>query len=96
MEKRNKEKSELYNMIDNSNGYYKTSGTDSRSMMNVVPDSVDLEAKFVKESAAAGMSNLKGHRSAGGIRASIYNAMSLEGVQYLVDFMKKFMAENPA
>lgn len=100
MEKRNKEKSELlYNMIDNSNGYYKNPlALDSRSMMNVVfrlPNE-DLEAKFVKESAAAGMSNLKGHRSAGGIRASIYNAMSLEGVQYLVDFMKKFMAENPA
>ncbi len=100
MEKHNKEKSALlYDMIDNSNGYYKNPlALDSRSMMNVVfrlPNE-DLEAKFVKESAAAGMSNLKGHRSAGGIRASIYNAMSLEGVQYLVDFMKKFMAENPA
>ena len=56
----------------------------------------DLEAKFAKVSAAAGMSILKGHRSAGGIRASIYNAMPVEGIQFLVDFMKKFMENNPA
>ncbi|MBM6799788.1 3-phosphoserine/phosphohydroxythreonine aminotransferase, partial [Coprobacillus cateniformis] len=54
----------------------------------------DLDAKFVKESIAAGMSNLKGHRSVGGIRASIYNAMPLDGVQTLLDFMKKYEEEN--
>ena len=54
----------------------------------------ELDAKFVKESVAAGMSNLKAHRSTGGLRASIYNCMPIEGVEYLVDFMKKFEAEN--
>ena len=54
----------------------------------------DLDAKFVKESIEAGMTNLKGHRAVGGIRASIYNAMPLEGVQKLVAFMKKFEDEN--
>ena len=54
----------------------------------------DLDAKFVKESIEAGMTNLKGHRLVGGIRASIYNAMPYEGVEYLVNFMKKFAEEN--
>lgn len=89
----------IYDFIDASNGYYKNPNEKaSRSKMNVVfrlPNE-DLEAKFAKESAAAGMSNLKGHRSAGGIRASIYNAMPVEGIQFLVDFMKKFMENNPA
>lgn len=100
MAKINKEKSDmLYNVIDSSNGYYVNPvEKGSRSKMNVVfrlPNE-ELEAKFVKESQAAGMSNLKGHRSVGGIRASIYNAMPVEGIKYLVEFMKKFMAENPA
>lgn len=100
MAKINKEKSDmLYDLIDSSNGYYVNPvEKGSRSKMNVVfrlPNE-DLEAKFVKESQAAGMSNLKGHRSVGGIRASIYNAMPVDGIKYLVEFMKKFMAENPA
>ncbi len=100
MAKINKEKSDmLYDVIDSSNGYYVNPvEKGSRSKMNVVfrlPNE-ELEAKFVKESQAAGMSNLKGHRSVGGIRASIYNAMPVEGIKYLVEFMKKFMAENPA
>ena len=69
---------------------------DSRSIMNVtfVTGDKDLDAKFVKESEAAGFVNLKGHRSVGGMRASIYNAMPEEGVQKLVEFMKKFELEN--
>lgn len=68
----------------------------SRSLMNVpfVTGDADLDAKFIKEATAAGFANLKGHRSVGGMRASIYNAMPVEGVQALVDFMKKFEAEN--
>ncbi|PKK40690.1 Phosphoserine aminotransferase [Clostridiaceae bacterium JG1575] len=88
----------LYDFIDGSNGYYKNPNDKaSRSKMNVVfrlPNE-ELEAKFVKESVAQGMSNLKGHRSVGGIRASIYNAMPVEGVEHLVAFMKRFMEENP-
>ena len=65
-------------------------------MMNVTfrTDSDDLNAKFAKESAAAGMSNLKGHRSVGGMRASIYNAMPIEGVEKLVAFMERFEKVN--
>lgn len=65
-------------------------------MMNVTfrTDSDDLNAKFIKETAAAGMSNLKGHRSVGGMRASIYNAMPYEGVETLVRFMEKFEKDN--
>lgn len=100
MQKKNKEKADLlYKTIEESDGYYKNpNAQDSRSMMNVVfrlPNE-ELEAKFAKESQEAGMSNLKGHRSVGGIRASIYNAMPLAGVEKLVEFMKKFKEENPA
>ncbi|MBE7054229.1 MAG: 3-phosphoserine/phosphohydroxythreonine aminotransferase, partial [Ruminococcaceae bacterium] len=59
-----------------------------------VTDSEELNAKFIKESKAAGLVNLKGHRSVGGMRASIYNAMPVEGVKALVEFMKKFETEN--
>ena len=64
--------------------------------MNVpfVTGNDELNAKFIKEATAAGFVNLKGHRTVGGMRASIYNAMPVEGVQALVDFMKKFEAEN--
>ena len=64
--------------------------------MNVpfVPGDADLDAKFVKEAKEAGFENLKGHRSVGGMRASIYNAMPMEGVEKLVEFMRKFEAEN--
>jgi phosphoserine aminotransferase len=68
----------------------------SRSLMNVpfVTGNEELDAKFVKEATAAGFVNLKGHRSVGGMRASIYNAMPKEGVEALVAFMKKFEEEN--
>lgn len=64
--------------------------------MNVpfVTGNAQLDAKFVKEAKEAGLENLKGHRSVGGMRASIYNAMPIEGVETLVDFMKKFEKEN--
>jgi phosphoserine aminotransferase len=67
-----------------------------RSLMNVpfVTGNTELDAKFVKEAEKAGFVNLKGHRSVGGMRASIYNAMPIAGVEALVDFMKKFEAEN--
>ena len=67
-----------------------------RSLMNVpfVTGDKDLDAKFVKEAAAKGLVNLKGHRTVGGMRASIYNAMPMAGVQALVDFMKQFETEN--
>ncbi len=67
-----------------------------RSMMNVtfVTDSDELNAKFVKDAAEAGFVNLKGHRSVGGMRASIYNAMPIEGVEKLVDFMTEFEKKN--
>ena len=69
---------------------------ESRSIMNVpfVTGDADLDAKFVAEAKAAGFENLKGHRTVGGMRASIYNAMPTEGVVALVDFMKKFEKEN--
>ncbi|MBR5453020.1 MAG: 3-phosphoserine/phosphohydroxythreonine aminotransferase, partial [Clostridia bacterium] len=68
----------------------------SRSMMNVtfVTGDAELDKKFASEAAKAGLKNLKGHRSVGGMRASIYNAMPYEGVVALVEFMKKFAEEN--
>ena len=70
---------------------------DCRSMMNVtfVTGDPELDKKFAAEATAAGLKNIKGHRSVGGMRASIYNAMPYEGVATLVEFMKKFAAENP-
>ena len=69
---------------------------EDRSLMNVpfVTGDEELDARFVKEAAAAGFVNLKGHRSVGGMRASIYNAMPIEGVEKLVEFTKKFEADN--
>ncbi len=87
----------LYAAIDDSKGYYSSPvKLDSRSKMNVVYrlPSEDLENKFLKEASAAGMLNLKGHRSVGGVRASIYNAMPVEGVEKLADFMRKFQKAN--
>jgi phosphoserine aminotransferase len=86
----------LYSCIDNSNFYTNKIVPANRSKMNVRfnTPSEELDAKFAKESAAAGMSNLKGHRSTGGLRASIYNCMPYEGVECLVEFMKKFENEN--
>ncbi len=100
IQKANEEKAALlYDAIDNSNGFYVGHAQkDSRSLMNVsfnIKDKdADLEAKLIKEATEAGMIGLKGHRSIGGLRASIYNAMSLEGVQALVDLMNKFADEN--
>ena len=97
MYERSIEKSQLiYDYLDNSDFYKAAADKESRSRMNVTftTPNKDLDAKFVKDSIEAGMTNLKGHRAVGGIRASIYNAMPLEGVQKLVDFMKKFEEEN--
>ena len=86
----------LYDFLDSSKLFRGTVCKDDRSLMNVpfVTGNEELDAKFVKEAAAAGFVNLKGHRSVGGMRASIYNAMPLEGVMALVDFMRKFEEEN--
>lgn len=91
-----KRSSLLYDYLDSQDFYTAVAEKGSRSHMNVTfrTGSEELDAKFAKESAAAGMSNLKGHRSVGGMRASIYNAMPVEGVAYLIDFMKKFAEEN--
>ena len=86
----------LYDFLDESKMFKGTVEAKDRSLMNVpfVTGDADLDAKFVKEAEAAGFVNLKGHRSVGGMRASIYNAMPKEGVEKLVEFMKKFEAEN--
>ena len=86
----------LYNYLDSSKLFHGTVEKSSRSLMNVpfITGDADIDAKFIKEAAAAGFENLKGHRSVGGMRASIYNAMPEAGVQALVDFMKNFEAEN--
>ena len=98
MEKTNRAKGDLlYGVFEDSAGFYSSPvAKDSRSYMNVVfrLPSEELEAKFVAEAKAVGMVGLKGHRSVGGCRASIYNAMPLEGVQFLADFMKEFARTN--
>lgn len=98
MEEKNKKKGALlYQAIDDSSGFYRSPvEKDARSMMNVVwrLPSEALEEKFVKEAQALNMIGLKGHRSVGGIRASIYNAVSVDGVQRLVDFMSAFKKHN--
>ena len=110
MLKRNQEKADyLYDYLDSSDFFRATTEKGRRSLMNVpfltkystgatdeesVAKEKAINDKFVKEAASAGFVNLKGHRLVGGMRASIYNAMSLEGVKALVEFMKKFAAEN--
>ncbi len=86
----------LYDFLDSSALFNATVQGKDRSLMNVpfVTGNEELDAKFVSEAKKAGFINLKGHRSVGGMRASIYNAMSMEGVEKLVAFMKKFEAEN--
>lgn len=86
----------LYDFLDSSKMFNGTVVKEDRSLMNVpfVTGSEELDAKFVKEATAAGFVNLKGHRSVGGMRASIYNAMPIEGVEKLVAFMKQFEEEN--
>lgn len=98
MAKLNDEKAKLlYDCIDNSDGYYRGHAEkESRSKMNIpfrLP-SEELEKKFVKESADAGFAGLKGHRSVGGLRASIYNAFPLQGVKDLIEFMKEYQKKN--
>lgn len=97
MKKRNEEKAKiLYDYLDSSELFSGTVVKEDRSLMNVpfVTGNEELDAKFVKEAKAAGIENIKGHRTVGGMRASIYNAMPIEGVKYLVEFMKKFEVEN--
>ena len=91
-----KKASILYDFLDGSKMFHNPVKKSDRSMMNVtfVTDSDELNAKFVKDAAEAGFVNLKGHRSVGGMRASIYNAMPIEGVEKLVDFMTEFEKKN--
>ena len=110
MKKRNDEKAKyIYDFLDNSDFYHATAEKGSRSLMNVpfltkystgatdeasVAKEKEINDKFVKDAEKAGLVNLKGHRLVGGMRASIYNAMSIDGVKALVEFMKKFAEEN--
>ena len=97
MKEKNEKKADiLYDFLDNSKLFKGTVRKKDRSLMNVpfVTGNEELDAKFIKEAQAVGFVNLKGHRSVGGMRASIYNAMPIEGVEKLVEFMKKFEAEN--
>lgn len=97
IQKVNEEKAAiLYDYLDNSKLFKGTVRKEDRSLMNVtfVTGDKDLDAKFVKEAEENGLVNLKGHRSVGGMRASIYNAMPVEGVKKLVEFMKEFEARN--
>ena len=86
----------LYDYLDSTDFYKGAAQKASRSRMNVTfrTGNDELDKKFIQESIDAGMTNLKGHRLVGGMRASIYNAMPIEGVEYLIDFMKKFEADN--
>ena len=97
MKERNEKKAKiLYDYLDESKLFKGTVRKEDRSLMNVpfITGNEELDAKFVKEAKEAGFENLKGHRTVGGMRASIYNAMPKEGVEKLVEFMKKFEEEN--
>lgn len=97
MKRRNEEKAKiLYDFLDSSRMFKGTVRKEDRSLMNVpfVTGDKEMDAKFVKAAEAEGLVNLKGHRTVGGMRASIYNAMPKEGVEALVAFMKKFEEEN--
>ena len=97
MKERNENKARiLYDFLDSSSLFKGTVVPEDRSLMNVpfVTGNKNLDAKFVKEAQEAGLENLKGHRTVGGMRASIYNAMPVEGVEALVNFMKNFEKEN--
>lgn len=103
MEENSKVKSKMiYDTIENSNGYYHSPiDVNCRSRVTIPfrvggpTGNSDLEAKFLKEAISAGMIQLKGHRSVGGIRASIFNAISIEDTKTLVQFMEQFMKANP-
>jgi phosphoserine aminotransferase len=86
----------LYNYLDQSKLFYGTVDKEYRSLMNVCfkTDNDELNDLFIKEAKAKGLENLKGHRVVGGMRASIYNAMPIEGVEALVNFMREFEAKN--
>ena len=95
--KRNRDKAALlYDFLDQSKLFSGTARKEDRSIMNVpfVTGDADLDAKFIAEAGQNNIANIKGHRSVGGMRASIYNAMPVEGVQHLVDFMERFEKEN--
>lgn len=97
MKERNEKKAKiLYDFLDQTKLFKGTVVKEDRSLMNVpfVTGDKDMDAKFIAEATAAGFVNLKGHRTVGGMRASIYNAMPIEGVQKLVEFMEKFEKEN--
>ena len=97
MKERNEKKAKiLYDFLDQSKLFKGTVVKEDRFLMNVpfVTGDKDMDAKFIAEATAAGFVNLKGHRTVGGMRASIYNAMPIEGVQKLVEFMEKFEKEN--
>ena len=97
MEEMNKRKAQkLYEYIDSSELFKAPVAVEDRSLMNVVfvTGDPDLDKKFVAEAREEGLINLAGHRSIGGMRASIYNAMPEEGIDCLIEFMKKFEAEN--
>ena len=98
MKRRNEKKASLlYDYLDSQSYYTATVDKKCRSMMNVVfvTGDAELDKKFAKEASAAGLKNLKGHRSVGGMRASIYNAMPYEGIEKLIAFMKDFAQNNP-
>ena len=98
MKERNERKAKLlYDYLDSQDYYVAPVEKECRSMMNVtfVTGNADLDKKFASEASAQGLKNLKGHRSVGGMRASIYNAMPYEGVEKLVEFMKEFAKNNP-
>ena len=97
MKVRNEEKAKiLYDYLDSSKLFNGTVVKEDRSLMNVpfITGNKELDDKFIKEAKKVGIENIRGHRTVGGMRASIYNAMSIEGVKYLVEFMKKFEEEN--
>ena len=98
MKRRNERKASLvYDYLDSQNYYTAPVDKKCRSMMNIVfiTGDSELDRKFIQEADACGLKNLKGDRSVGGMRASIYNAMPYEAVEKLVTFMKKFALENP-
>ena len=97
IEQRNQAKAKLlYDYLDGSDFYQNNVAKANRSLMNVTftTGNDELNAKFVAEATAAGLQALKGHKVLGGMRASIYNAMPIEGVQTLIQFMQKFAKEN--
>ena len=94
-EQNHKKASSLYTFIDSSSFYTNPVSVENRSIMNIpfILADNNLDTKFLEEAEQAGLLNLKGHRSVGGMRASIYNAMPIEGVNQLIDFMKVFEAK---